>query len=112
STWRRYGVDASSAGVRDPYNAADAIFAAARYLAAAGAAHDLPRAIFAYNHSWGYVQSVLLRAQLRSGEPSALTGAISELSEGDFPIQLSYHASYQAAGGATNTAAAALSVPA
>ena len=59
STWRRYGVDASSAGVRDPYNAADAIFAAARYLAAAGAHHNLPGAIYAYNHSWSYVRSVL-----------------------------------------------------
>ena len=38
STWKRYGVDASATGMRDPYNAADAIFAAARYLAAAGGA--------------------------------------------------------------------------
>src|ERR1019366_7968320 len=38
STGKRYGVDASASGARDPYNAADAIFAAARYLAAAGAA--------------------------------------------------------------------------
>ena len=85
STWLRYGVDASASGCRDPYNAADAIFAAARYLAAAGAAHDLPGAIYAYNHSWGYVRSVLLRAQLLSGEPVALIQSIGELAEGDLP---------------------------
>ena len=96
STWRRYGVDASSSGVRDPYNAADAIFAAARYLAAAGAGHDLPGAIYAYNHSWRYVRSVLLRAQVLSGEPTSMIEALSELGEGYFPIQLSYHASYGA----------------
>ncbi len=94
STWRRYGVDASASGVRDPYNAADAIFAAARYLAAAGGKHNLARAIFAYNHSHAYVQSVMLRAELLSGEPSALVNSVTELAEGDFPIQLRYHASY------------------
>ena len=38
---------------------ADAIFAAARYLAAAGGRTDLPRAIFAYNHADWYVQEIL-----------------------------------------------------
>ena len=41
--------------LRDPYNPVDAIFAAARYLRAAGAATDLPAAILAYNHSDEYV---------------------------------------------------------
>jgi murein DD-endopeptidase MepM/ murein hydrolase activator NlpD len=111
STWKRYGVDASASGARDPYNAADAIFAAARYLAAAGGAHNLPRAIFAYNHSHAYVQSVLDRAELLSGEPSALVDSVTDLAEGDFPIQLGYHASYRAASvpsaGATAGAATA-----
>ena len=40
-TWRQYGVDANGAGVEDPYNPADAIFAAARYLHAAGASTNL-----------------------------------------------------------------------
>jgi hypothetical protein len=97
STWKRYGVDASASGSRDPYNAADAIFAAARYLNAAGGTHNLPRAIFAYNHSHAYVQSVLDRAELLSGEPAALVGSVTELSEGDFPIQLRYHANYRSA---------------
>jgi len=113
STWKRYGVDASASGSRDPYNAADAIFAAARYLAAAGATHNLPRAIFAYNHSRAYVQSVLDRAELLSGEPAALVDSVTELGEGDFPVQLSYHASYRSAsepaGHASGQSAAAAS---
>ncbi|MEA2201236.1 MAG: hypothetical protein QOI89_1832, partial [Solirubrobacteraceae bacterium] len=50
-TWLQYGVDALDAGYADPYNPVDAIFAAARYLRAAGAASDLHAAILAYNHS-------------------------------------------------------------
>ena len=61
--WRPYGVDANQDGVKDPYNPVDAIFAAARYLRAAGAEQDLRRAIFAYNHADWYVDSVLLRAR-------------------------------------------------
>src|SRR5438128_10793115 len=38
STWKMYGVDANRDGVKDPFNPVDAIFAAARYLKAAGAA--------------------------------------------------------------------------
>ena len=56
ATWMQYGVDALDAGYADPYNPVDAIFAAARYLGAAGAAKDLRAAIFAYNHSAEYVE--------------------------------------------------------
>ena len=55
-TWLQYGVDALNAGYADPYNPVDAIFAAARYLNAAGAAHNLSAAILAYNHSEAYVE--------------------------------------------------------
>ena len=51
SSWKTYGVDANGDGKKDPYNPVDAIFAAARYLKAAGAEQDLRRAIFAYNHA-------------------------------------------------------------
>jgi hypothetical protein len=95
STWVQYGMDATGSDVADPYNAADAIFAAARYLAAAGASTDLPAAIFAYNHSTAYVQSVLLRAELLSGVPTTLVNSVSELSEGLFPIELRYHPKYK-----------------
>ena len=59
STWLRWGVDADGNGIADPWNAADAIFAAARYLAAAGGQNDISRAVFAYNHADWYVREVL-----------------------------------------------------
>jgi murein DD-endopeptidase MepM/ murein hydrolase activator NlpD len=59
STWLRWGMDATGDGIADPWNAEDAVFAAARYLAAAGGRTDLPRAIFAYNHADWYVRDVL-----------------------------------------------------
>jgi len=86
STWARYGVDATGSGYADPYNPVDAIFAAARYLHAAGASQNLPDAIYAYNHAWWYVQSVLLRAKLIGGMPSGLIGALTGLVEGHFPV--------------------------
>jgi murein DD-endopeptidase MepM/ murein hydrolase activator NlpD len=62
-TWRQYGVVADGQSRADPYNPWDAIFAAARFLAANGARRDLRRAIFAYNHASWYVEAVLLKAQ-------------------------------------------------
>src|SRR5438105_9815050 len=69
SSWSQYGVDANGDGFKDPYNPADAIFAAARYLRAAGGTANVRSAIFAYNHSQAYVGSVMLRAQLLGGTP-------------------------------------------
>ncbi len=63
STWLSWGVDANGDGVSDPWNPQDAIFAAARYLAAAGGQSDLRRAIFAYNHADWYVNEVVQLAQ-------------------------------------------------
>jgi murein DD-endopeptidase MepM/ murein hydrolase activator NlpD len=64
ATWMEWGVDANGDGVADPWNASDAIYSAARYLAAAGASTDLYRAVYAYNHADWYVQEVLAIAQL------------------------------------------------
>jgi murein DD-endopeptidase MepM/ murein hydrolase activator NlpD len=64
STWMRWGTDASGDGVADPWNAEDAVFSAARYLAAAGGRTDLQRGIFAYNHAQWYVDDVLRLARL------------------------------------------------
>ena len=64
STWMRWGVDANGDGIADPWTASDAIFSAARYLAAAGAPGDLYRAVFAYNHADWYVHEVLSLADL------------------------------------------------
>jgi photosystem II stability/assembly factor-like uncharacterized protein len=97
--WSAYGVDANGAGVRDPYNPADAIFAAARYLQAAGAAHDLRGAIYAYNHSSGYVESVLLRARLLGKTPRSMIGGLAAIVDGRTPVG--------SAGGLTVTPASA-----
>ena len=86
STWKRWAVDANGDGVADPYNPADAIFTAARYLHAAGASKNVGQAVFAYNHAGWYVQSVLLRAQLIGGMPKAMIGALTGLVEGHFPV--------------------------
>ena len=86
SSWKRYGVDANQDGKKDPYNPVDAIFAAARYLKAAGADKDLRKAIFAYNHADWYVKSVLLRARLIGGLPADLVGSLSGLTQAQFPV--------------------------
>jgi murein DD-endopeptidase MepM/ murein hydrolase activator NlpD len=91
SSWAAYGVDANGDGFKDPYNPADAIFAAARYLRAAGAATDLRGAVFSYNHSQAYVESVMLRAKLLGGTPSGLLGAITGLTQARFPVHAKAH---------------------
>src|SRR5205807_9148493 len=63
STWLRWGVDADDNGVADPWNAADAVFAAARYLAASGGQTDISRAVYSYNHAQWYVDEVLATAR-------------------------------------------------
>jgi hypothetical protein len=86
-SWEAYGVDANKDGLKDPYNPADAIFAAARYLKAAGADKDLRGAIWAYNHADWYVDMVLLRARLIGGLPADLVGSLTGLTQGRFPVQ-------------------------
>jgi hypothetical protein len=86
SSWAMYGVDANGDGAKDPYNPVDAIFAAARYLKAAGADTDLSRAIFAYNHADWYVESVLLRARVIGGMPADLVGSLTGLTQAHFPV--------------------------
>jgi hypothetical protein len=86
STWQMYGTDANKDGRKDPYNPVDAIFAAARYLKAAGYEQDVRRAIFAYNHADWYVDSVLLRARLIAGVPADVIGSLTGLTEGRFPV--------------------------
>ena len=100
STWIQYGVDALNAGYADPYNPVDAIFAAARYLRAAGAATDLHAAILAYNHSEEYVNSVLLRAKLISTYPKNVIATLTGLTDGRLPVS-----GKQVAWGSLSTAA-------
>ena len=66
STWARWGMDANGDGIADPDNPTDAIFSAARYLAACGGQTDIAAAIYCYNHSSQYVDDVLTLAALYS----------------------------------------------
>jgi hypothetical protein len=86
ATWLQYGVDALNAGYADPYNPVDAVFAAARYLRAAGAQSDLHAAILAYNHSEEYASSVLLRAKLISTYPRSVVATLTGLIDGRLPV--------------------------
>ncbi len=89
--WAQYGVDANGDGFKDPYNPADAIFAAARYLRAAGGDQNIRAAVYSYNHSPAYVDSVMLRAELLGGTPSELLGAVTGLTEARFPVHAASH---------------------
>jgi hypothetical protein len=64
ATWREYAVSVPGQGKPSPYDARDAIFAAAHLLAANGGAQHVQQAIFAYNHASWYVDAVLWREQL------------------------------------------------
>jgi murein DD-endopeptidase MepM/ murein hydrolase activator NlpD len=69
SSWARWGMDGDGDGLADPWNPEDAVYAAARYLAAAGAQEDIERAIFAYNHAQWYVDDVMELAALFGDGP-------------------------------------------
>ncbi|MGD9734927.1 MAG: lytic transglycosylase domain-containing protein [Solirubrobacterales bacterium] len=72
STFAVWGVDGSGDGVKDIFNAADAIFSAANYLHDSGAPGDWREAIFAYNHADWYVEKVLRYAKrFDSGEAAS-----------------------------------------
>jgi hypothetical protein len=86
ASWATYGVDANGDGVKDPYNPVDAIFAAARYLRAAGGDRDIRRAVLAYNHADWYADSVLLRAQIIAGLPGDLVDSLTGLAQGRYPV--------------------------
>ena len=101
-TWLQYGVDALDAGYADPYNPVDAIFAAARYLRAAGAASNLKAAILAYNHSEEYVSSVLLRAKLITTYPKGVIATLTGLIDGRLPVT-GKELSWTTAGGSSSS---------
>jgi murein DD-endopeptidase MepM/ murein hydrolase activator NlpD len=67
ATWMEYGVDANGDGIADPWNPVDAIYSAARYLAANGASSNLYDAVYQYNHADWYVNEVLGIAQVYGG---------------------------------------------
>jgi murein DD-endopeptidase MepM/ murein hydrolase activator NlpD len=81
STWLRWGVDADGDGVADPWNATDAVYAAARYLAASGGQTDISRAVFSYNHADWYVQEVLDLARVYGNGTVAQTADLQQLQQ-------------------------------
>jgi murein DD-endopeptidase MepM/ murein hydrolase activator NlpD len=78
-TWLRWGVDADGNGIADPWSATDAIFSAARYLAAAGGQANISRAVFAYNHADWYVNEVLQLANVFGHGGPAVTSGLQQL---------------------------------
>ncbi|MEA2313158.1 MAG: hypothetical protein QOE28_3126 [Solirubrobacteraceae bacterium] len=74
STWQRYAIDGNGDGSEDPYDPADAIPAAGRYLAALlhGANANLGQALLGYNHSTSYAADVLARARAYASDPNAV----------------------------------------
>lgn len=69
-----YATDANNDGVADPWQAADAIHAAARVLLHNGAPEDYAGAIWAYNHSDAYRSEVLRWADTYRDAASAPGG--------------------------------------
>lgn len=67
ATWAQYGRG-------DVNNDRDAILGAARYLKAAGAPGDMQRALYAYNHSLGYVNALIAYAEVMKNDPDAYRG--------------------------------------
>jgi hypothetical protein len=83
STWREYGMAVDGHSVPNPYDPRDAIFSAAKYLAAAGAAKSVSTAVYAYNHASWYVDEVLSRARAIAGHAQYEHEA---LQHGDFKV--------------------------
>jgi murein DD-endopeptidase MepM/ murein hydrolase activator NlpD len=78
STWLRWGLDADKDGIADPWNPYDAIYSAARYLAATGGESDIRAAIFSYNHADWYVREVLQVATMYGTGGQELTFTLDQ----------------------------------
>ncbi|PZA21933.1 hypothetical protein DMO24_07695, partial [Modestobacter versicolor] len=89
STWAIYGADGNGDGVDDPFNIFDAAAAAADYLCASGGDLTTPagqaRAVFAYNHSDEYVDSVLGLAATYAGTTPVEVPTVDAEEEPDLP---------------------------
>jgi peptidoglycan DL-endopeptidase CwlO len=77
-----YGIDGDHNGITDVYDPGDAIPSAAYFLKANGAPADIDAALFAYNHSDGYVTDVLAwSARYAAGGTQVLTAEQSPVCE-------------------------------
>jgi cell wall-associated NlpC family hydrolase len=72
-TWDEFGVDGNHDGRTNVYDPADAIPAAARYLQHNGAPAKIRAALFQYNHSTSYVDTVLAQARTYAAQGDTLT---------------------------------------
>jgi murein DD-endopeptidase MepM/ murein hydrolase activator NlpD len=81
STWLRWGIDADGDGVADPWSATDAVYSAARYLAAAGGQTDIYGAVFSYNHADWYVREVLDLARVYGSGTIAQTADLQQVQQ-------------------------------
>jgi hypothetical protein len=89
STWAAYGAGGDIEDTRD------AIFGAARYLAANGGVTDMAHALFRYNHSDRYVRAVTRYAELLAADPLALRalyhwGVYYRTTSGDVYLPVGY----------------------
>ncbi|TDC82525.1 NlpC/P60 family protein [Actinomadura sp. 7K507] len=66
-TFKAFAVDGNKDGRKDRYDPEDAIPSAANYLKHSGAPDRMRSALFAYNHSWDYVNLVLDWAKKYAG---------------------------------------------
>jgi transglycosylase-like protein with SLT domain len=78
STWAQYGVSADGLHKPNPFDPRDAIFAAARYLKAAGGSQNISRAVFAYNHASWYVDMVMSRARAITHQAQYVQAKLSQ----------------------------------
>nr|WP_277068303.1 lytic murein transglycosylase [Saccharomonospora viridis] len=90
STWKRYASDGNGDGVADPNNLYDSTLAAARYLCSGGVdlsdPEQLRAALYRYNNSWSYVNTVIRWAK-------AYRSGVSALPDSDVPTAVLVHAS-------------------
>jgi membrane-bound lytic murein transglycosylase B len=90
-TWEAFG----EGDINDPR---DAILAAGRYLRAHGAPGNMPRALYAYNHSQAYVRAITVHAEQMQAEPRTYRGYYSwqvyyRTTEGDRVLPVGYDGS-------------------
>lgn len=80
ATWAIYGVDGNDDGVADPNDFHDCLPAVGRFLLANGAPADMRHALYAFGHSWAYVDNVLAWAAAYGYvDPSSIPARAVEL---------------------------------
>ena len=87
SSWRIFGGDNNNDGLADPNNVYDAVPAMRRHLCPDGHIADIEAAVFSYNRSAAYVESVLDWARRYTG---ALATAAIPIAGYALPIPASY----------------------